>query len=246
MEKFYNNSAWCRIGGLRSLGILALSVAFCLAGLLALSSCDLDFLDDDDEAEPEPVEMRGFYSSVKADGTVDCTNEKVDLREKEARDLSDPNLSIVASGVAFGSATFVQVGVKVGESDTNAETISSYYVSETDGNFDRPGAYFLVAKTDSDIQADTIYTGYWAGYTYRHVDDATGYHSVVICPYVMVPAGTPELEDIGDGHCGAMGETNEDDVHPALEKYLTDGTGLKNCHNLLDADGVLEPEKRTQ
>ena len=224
MERFYNNPAWRRIRGLRGLGTIALLMAFCLTGLLALSSCDLDFWDDDEE-EVEPVEMRGFYTSVNADGTVDCTNEKIDLREEEARDLSEPNVRITASGVAFGAATFVQVGVKVGESDTNAETISTYYVSDTDGNFDRPGAYFLVAKSDSDIDADTIYTGYWAGYAYRRADDATGPQPqpVVICPYVMVPAETPELEDIGDTHCGLMGETDEDDVHPALAKYLERG-----------------------
>ncbi len=239
MWKLYNSLALRRFQGLRGLGILALSVAFGLTGLLALSSCDL--LDDDDD-EVEPIEMRGFYSSVNADGTVDCTNEKVDLREEEPGDLSEPNVRITASGVAFGSATFVQVGVKVDESDTNAETISTYYVSETDGNFDRPGSYFLVARTDSDIQADTIYTGYWAGYAYRRADDATGYQPVVICPYVMVPAGTPELADIGDTHCGEMGG---DDVHPALAKYLTDDDGsLKDCHDLLDADGVLSPMKR--
>ena len=242
MRKLYNNLAWHRIRGLRGLGILALSVAFCLTGLLALSSCDL--LDDDDEAESEPIEMRGFYTSVNADGTVDCTNENIDLREQEAGDLSEPNVRITARGVAFGDATFVQVGVKVGESDTNAETISTYYVSETDGSFDRPGAYFLVAKTDSDIQADTIYTGYWAGYAYRRTADATDYQPVVICPYVMVPAGTAELEGIGDGDCGEMGG---DTVHPALEQYLTDADGsLKNCHDLLNADGVLSPMKRQQ
>ncbi len=239
MERFYNNLGWHRIRGVRGFGILALSIAFCLTGLLALSSCD----DNDDEAAAEPVEMRGFYSSVDTDGTVDCTNEKVDLREEEAGDLSEPNVRITASGVAFGSATFVQVGVKVDESNTNAETISTYYVSETDGNFDRPGSYFLVAKTDSDIQADTIYTGYWAGYAYRPGGEGTP-KPVVICPYVMVPAGTPELEDIAGGDCGDMGG---DDVHPALQKYLTDADGsLRNCHNLLDADGVLSPEKRTQ
>ena len=239
MWKFYNSLALRRFQGIRGFGILALSVAFCLTGLLALSSCDL--LDDDDD-EPEPVEMRGFYTSVNADGTVDCTNEKVDLREQEAGDLSDPNVRITASGVAFGTATFVQVGVKVEESDTNAETISTYYVSETEGTFDRPGAYFLVAKTDSDIDAETVYTGYWAGYAYRRAPDATDYQPVVICPYVMVPAGTPELEDIGAGDCGEMGG---DDVHMALQKYLTDDDGsLRDCHDLLDADGILSPTKR--
>ncbi|MCY3625462.1 MAG: hypothetical protein OXH71_00550 [Candidatus Dadabacteria bacterium] len=237
MWKFYNSLVLRRFQGIRSLGIFALSVAFCLTGLLALSSCD----DDDDEAEAQPIEMRGFYTSVNADGTTDCTNEDIDLREEDAGDLSEPNVRITARGVAFGSATFLQVGVKVGESDYNAETISTYYVSETDGNFDRPGAYFLVAKTDADIEADTIYTGYWAGYAYRRAADATAYQPVVICPYVMVPAGTAGLEDIGAGDCGEMGG---DTVHPALAKYLTDDDGLRDCHNLLDSQGVLSPMKR--
>ena len=238
MWKLYNSLALHRFQGIRGLGILALSVAFCLTGLLALSSCD----DDDNEAQVEPVKMKGFYSSVNANGTVDCTNENIDLREEDAGDLSEPNIRVTASGVAFGSATFVQVGVKVGESDTNAGTISTYYVSETDGNFDRPGAYFLVAKTDADIDAETIYTGYWAGYAYRRADDATGYQPIVICPYVMVPDGTPELEDIAEGNCGM----DENSVHPALAKYLTDADGsFRDCHDLLDADGVLSPMKRS-
>lgn len=70
MWKFYNSLTLRRFQGIRGLGILALSVAFCLTGLLALSSCD----DDDDEAEAQPIEMRGFYTSVNADGTTDCTN----------------------------------------------------------------------------------------------------------------------------------------------------------------------------
>lgn len=232
MWKFYNSPALHRFQGIRGLGILALSVAFCLTGLLALSSCG----DDDDKAEVQPIEMRGFYISVNADGTTDCTNEKIDLREEEAGDLSEPNVSIIAKGVAFGSASFLQVGVKVGESDYNAETISTYYVSETDGTFDRPGAYFLVAKTDAEIEADTIYTGYWAGYAYRPSEMP---RPVVICPYVMVPAGTAELEDIGEDACG-----EGDMVHSALAKYLTDDDGLRDCHDLLDDDGVLSPMKR--
>lgn len=241
MEKFYNNHGWRRIRGLRDLGILALSVAFCLTGLLALSSCN-----DDDEAasapaEPAPIEMRGFFTSVDEGGATDCTNGDVDLHEEEAGDLNEPNVRIIERGAAFGDAAFVQVGVKVGESDYNAETISTYYVSETNGNFDRPGAYFLVAKTDSAIQADTIYTGYWAGYAYRPKDPATGKNAVVICPYVMVPAGTPELEDIGENSCGGM---DKNSTHPALAKYLMDDDGLRDCHNLLDAEGVLSPMQR--
>lgn len=236
MEKLYSSSIWNHIRGLSGLGILALSVALCLTGLLALSSCESD------SDEPEPMEMRGFYISVDEDGTVDCTNEKVDMHVEETGDISEPNLRFTASGVDFGDAAFIQVGVKVGESETNAKTISSYYVSETDGDFDRPGAYFLVERTDSDIQADNIYTGYWAGYAYRRAPTATGYQPVVICPYVMVPADTAGLEDIGEGECGAAGGT---DVHMGLQKYLTDDDGsLRNCHDLLDSGGVLSPMKR--
>lgn len=233
MEKLYSSSIWNHIRGLSGLGILALSVALCLTGLLALSSCESD------SDEPEPMEMRGFYISVDADGTVDCTNEKIDMHVEETGDLSEPNLRFTASGDAFGDTTFIQVGAKVDESDTHAKTIASYYVSETNGNFDRPGGYFLVERTDGDIQADNIYTGYWAGYAYR---PETGSQPVVICPYVMVPAGTAELKDIGEGDCGAAGG---DDVHMGLRKYLTDDDGsLRNCHDLLDSDGVLSPMKR--
>ena len=241
MWKLYNSLALRRFQGVRGLGILALSVAFCLTGLLVLSSCG-DNNDTRMEPEPEPVKMRGFYSSVNADGTVDCTNEDVDLREEEAGDLREPNVRITASGAAFGTAAFVLVGVKVEESDTNAETISTYYVSETEGSFDRPGTYFLVAKTDADIDAETIYTGYWAGYAYRRADDATGYQPIVICPYVMVPSGTPELEDIAEENCGM----DENSVHPALAKYLTDADGsFRDCHDLLDPDGILSLMKRS-
>ena len=231
MEKFYNNPAWRHIRGLRSFGILALSVAFCLAGVLAFSSCDI--LDDDDEAAPEPIEMRGFYTSVSVDGTTDCQFENVDLFELGDVANGIPNVRLSARGTAFEDTDFSQIGIKVDESVTNPETISSAYVSEnTDGSFDRPGAYFLAATTDDAVaQGETIYTGYWTGYAWRPDEEP---RPVVICPYVMVPASA-----LAEDGCG----TDSTDMHSGLATYLMDDDGLKDCHDLLD-DGVLSPTKR--
>jgi hypothetical protein len=235
MEKFYNNPAWRRIRGLRSFGILALSVAFCLTGLLALSSCDLEFWeDDDDEAAPEAMEMRGFYTSVSVDGTTDCQYENVDLFELGDVANGIPNVRLSSRGTAFEDTDFSQIGIKVDESVTNPETISSAYVSEnTDGSFDRPGAYFLAATTDDAVvQGETIYTGYWAGYAWRPDEEP---RPVVICPYVMVPASA-----LAEDSCG----TDSTDMHSGLATYLMDDDGLNDCHDLLDDNGVLSPTKR--
>ena len=156
MKKFYNNPAWDRIRGLRGFGILALSVAFCLAGVLAFSSCDI--LDDDDEAAPEPIEMRGFYTSVSVDGTTDCQFENVDLFELGDVANGIPNVRLSARGTAFEDTDFSQIGIKVDESVTNPETISSAYVSEnTDGSFDRPGAYFLLQQPTMQLLREKRY-----------------------------------------------------------------------------------------
>ena len=238
MEKLYNNTAWRRIRGLRGLGILALSMAFCLTGLLALSSCDLDLFDDDDEAEPEPVEMRGFYTSVNENGDPDCTSERVQVFS-EGKEVAEreSNVTLVARGTLFGDAYFPQIGIEVGESAYNPKAIVSVYVSQTGEVFDRPGAYFLAARTDDDIpvaDGETIYTGYWTGYAYRPGgEDAL--KPAVVCPYVLVPAGTDVSENIDDGECGPGG--NASPVHSALAKYLEDGGSLKECHILLEADG---------
>lgn len=62
-----------------SFSALALSVVFCLAGLLLLSSCE-------DENEAEPMEIRGFFLSVyevEVDGVntlkIDCGYENADV-----------------------------------------------------------------------------------------------------------------------------------------------------------------------
>ena len=136
MEKFYNNPAWRRIRGLRSFGILALSVAFCLTGLLALSSCDLEFWEDDDEAEPEPIEMRGFYTSIDRDDATDCQSEFVQVySEGEEVSERESNVTLVSRGEAFGDAYFPQIGVEVGGNDNHPETIVTIYVSEDGRSF---------------------------------------------------------------------------------------------------------------
>lgn len=241
MEKFYNNPAWSRIRGLRGLGILALSVAFCLTGLLALSSCDLDFLDDDDE--PVSVEeWRGFFISIDTQEMTNCQSEYLRITTlSEDVVVNKPNIEVGSSaGPDFEGAVFPQIGVKVGASDNHEETIATTYVSENEGVVDRPGAYFLIAREDADISADPIYTGYWSGYAYRPGGEGSQ-KPVVICPYVAVPADTSGLgsDDIAEGKCG-----DNDSVHEDLAKYLMKDGGLRDCHDLLDADGVLDPMER--
>ena len=220
MWKLYNSLALRRFQGVRGLGILALSVAFCLTGLLVLSSCD----DDDDEPEPTAVEMRGFYISVTQAGETDCQSEEISLFE--LRDVTDgiPNVRLTATGTAFEDTDFSQIGIKVDGSDTNPETISSAYVSDNsgtgDGPFDRPGGYFLVALPENDITDETIYTGHWNGYAWRPDEEP---RPVVICPYVMVPAGALPADSCG------MDATDMDDK---LKKYLTKDGDLRHCHRL--------------
>lgn len=233
MRKLYNNFALRRFQRLHSLGILTLSVAFCLTGLLALSSCD----DDDDTAEAEPIEMRGFYTSVNADGDTDCQSERVQIFS-EGNEVAEreSNVTLVARGSAFGDAYFPQIGVQVGESANHPGTIVSVYVSQTNEVFDRPGSYFLAARTDNDIpvaEGETIYTGYWSGYAYRPGGEGTP-KPAVVCPYVLVPASTDVSNNIEDGNCGMDQNTR----HSALAKYLEKEDGsLKDCLTLLEAGG---------
>ena len=255
MKKFYNNPAWRRIRGLRSFGILALSVAFCLAGLLALSSCDLDFWNDNGGgAEPEVTEMRGFYTSVDRDEMTDCVTEIVKI-ESRGDDVvgGEPNVTLEARSSAFGDGFFPQIGIKVGESDNNPATIVSAYVSETGETFDRPGAYFLTATTDDAVvRGETIYTGYWTGYAYRPGGEGT-LKPVVICPYVLVPMDTLGVESCGgtedpdDASATTMNGTDPNMVHEGLQKYLTQDNGngleLRSCYNVFDDDGRVSPEQ---
>lgn len=245
MEKFYDNPAWRRIRGLRGVGILALSVAFCLTGLLALSSCDLEFWDDDDdEAAPEAVQMRGFYTSVSGDddeNVPDCTSEAVDLYTLGDPNVEEPNVRIQSTGTVFGETTFAGIGHIVGEN-----IVTAYVSANDDGTFDRPGAYFLASVDDSDFtveEGETVYAGYWTGYASRPDDEV-----VVICPYVLVPADALDADSCGmdDDPDDNLGVTNPAGMADELEKYLTDENGdLRVCHKLLE-NGVLSPTPVTE
>lgn len=234
MWKFYNSPALRRFQGIRSLGILALSVAFCLTGLLVLSSCG----DDDDEMAPEPVQMRGFYTSVSGDmhnNVTDCTDEAVDLYLEEDLVVGEPNVTIQSTGTVFGDTTFAGIGVS-----TTDNIVTAYVSANDDGSFDRPGAYFLASVTDTAL-GETVYSGYWTGYASRPSNE-----TVVICPYVLVPASA-----LPSGSCGTdddpddnLAVTDPADMNQALAKYLTDEDGLRDCHDLLDDQGILSPTKR--
>jgi len=249
MEKLYNNPAWRHIRGLRSLGILTLSVAFCLTGLLALSSCDLEFWDDNnDEAAPEPMEMRGFFISADGNGDTICSIENADVYLEGDESTGKLNISFTAAGSQF-QASFNNEGFKVIDDDDN-KTIVTAYVSESMGSFSLPGSYYLASRTDADVaDGETIFAGYWVGHAFR----ASG-NPVVICPYVLVPRDASSTEDCGgttttnaDGEEVTSNGTDPADVHMGLRKYLTQDSGVefRACYNVFDADdGYVRPHQR--
>ena len=229
MEEFYNNPAWRRIRGLRSFGILALSVAFCLTGLLALSSCDLEFWEDDDGDEMVDMrEMRGFYISVTSDGTTECNYEDADviLRGDESSGKLEFAMETYNED-AFPGQKFVHQGTKVIR-DGQKAIVSSYVTQNDDGTYNTPGSYFLNSSGD-------IFTGFWTGYLTR-------FDGIVICPYVLAPRA-----DIGTEGCN--GTTDADMVPMDIQKYLTqdDGSGgliLRGCYDVFDDDDTLSPMQR--
>ena len=250
MEKLYNNPAWRRIRGLRGFGILALSVAFCLTGLLALSSCDLEFWeDDDDEAAPEAMEMRGFFISADDNGDTVCSIENADVFLEGDESTGKLNISFTSAGSQF-EAEFNNEGFKLIDDDGN-KTIATAYVSDDGmGNFVYPGSYYLASKMDDEIvEGETIFAGYWVGHLYR------GDHTVVLCPYVLVPRSA-----LGKDSCGGMTTTDSDGeevtsngtdpmmVHMGLQEYLTQdgGAEFRACYNVFDADGYVGPHQRMQ
>ncbi|MCY3825812.1 MAG: hypothetical protein OXG10_00290 [Candidatus Dadabacteria bacterium] len=231
MEKLYNNPVWRRIRGLGGVGILALSVAFCLTGLLALSSCD----DDDEEAEAEPMEMRGFFTSVDGDNKHVCSHEDVDVYLEGDESTGKLDVRIVSSGEEFGGAEFGHVGSKLIDSDGNKTIVTAYVTDDGHGNFVYPGSYYLTSKMDSAIaDEETIFTGYWVGHLYRAPD-----HGVVICPYVLVPRTALEKD-------GCDGTTEAAMVPVGLQPYLTKNNGmeLRACSNVFDDDGKVDPKPR--
>ena len=98
----------------------ALSVAFCLTGLLALSSCDLEFWEDDDEAEVEAMEMRGFFTSADDNGGHGFVATKTLMYIwKEDESTGKLDVTIVSAGDEFGEAQFKHVGQKIIDGDGN-------------------------------------------------------------------------------------------------------------------------------
>ena len=231
MEKFYNNPAWRRIRGLRSFGILALSVAFCLTGLLALSSCDLEFWEDDDEAVPDIMEMRGFFNSVNEDDEPSCAYENPDVELEGDESTGKLNVTMESTGPDFPGYTFVHRGVKLieGEGDSQKKTIVTGYLSLKDDSYSFPGTYFLTSRTEEIGGEDvTIFAGFWAGHLVR----PTG-NPVVICPYVLVPR-----DALAADSCG----TDEEEMAPVLSKYLATDGDLRECNRVLDGDALFLSE----
>ncbi len=249
MEKLYNNPAWRRIRGLRGFGILALSVAFCLTGLLALSSCDLEFWEDDDgEAAPEAMEMRGFFTSADENGDTVCSFEDTNVFLEGDEATGKLDVKMVGGSDQF-DAKFGHVGIKL-INDMGDKTIVTAYASQSDDdqeNYVHPGSYYLASTTDSDIAGgETIFAGYWVGHLYR------GDNHVVLCPYVLVPRSMSDKEDCGgmtttvDGVESTTNGMDADMVHEGLQKYLTQEDGdsgleLRACYSVFDDDGFVSP-----
>ena len=78
-------------------------------------------------------------------------------------------------------------------------------------------------------------TGYWVGHLYR------GEHTVVLCPYVLVPRTAIEIED-----SGCVKGKDAEMVHMDLQPYLTknEGMDLRACNNVFDSDGKVDPRPR--
>lgn len=222
MWKLYNSLALRRFQGIRGLGILALSVAFCLTGLLALSSCN----DDNDETAPEPMEMSGFFTSADENGDTVCSNEDVDVYLEGDESTGKLDVTIVSAGAEFGEAQFKHVGQKIIDGNGN-KTIVTAYVTDDGGSFAHPGSYYLAKEAN-----EAMFTGYWVGHLYR------GDHTVVLCPYVLVP----RTED-KDGCTRTMDATM---VPMGLQKYLTQsgGSELRACSNVFDDEGRVSPMQR--
>lgn len=248
MWKLYNSLV--PFSGIRGLGILALSVAFGLTGLLVLSSCG----DDNNEMAmaPEPMEMRGFFISVALDSennqTV-CSYEDADVYLEGDESTGKLDVSFTTAGTQFQGASFNNKGFKV-ISDNGDKTIVTAYVSDDgEGNFVHPGSYYLDSTTDADVAGGgTIFTGYWVGHAYRPSE-----HPVVICPYVLVPRSAIDKEGCGgttttdaDGEEMTSNGTDPTMIHMGLQKYLTQngGTELRACYNIFDADGYVDPGQR--
>ncbi len=241
-------------GTLRSatLAAFALPAVVLLAGLLMLA-CG-----DSDDTEPTGTEMKGFFLSVNADGEVDCQTETLNVII--SGDESTGRLDVTIPWTQ--STAFEQegghVGQKVIETDSSGNVtktiITSYTATNSDGAFEKPGAYYLVSTENENIVGpeeisppikSTIFVGFWTGEPWR----PTATHPEVVCPYVLVPAdagnNTPNADEV-PLTCG----TGPDyaDMSPGLMDYLgpnpADETrNLGHCYKLFDSGKFSAPMK---
>ena len=200
---------------MKKLALIALMFA-----MLPLSGCG-----DDADTTSEPVSMTGFYASINAEGMNECQTEEVDVYFGEGPEdltIGEPNVRILSKGDAFEGATFGHIGIEVED-----VIVSAYVTQNADGTFATPGAYFLMAQMDADIAEEPIYTGLWVGQIVRLEGNP-----VVVCPYVMVPAGSVMNDGCGESPTDITG------MHEGLAKYLKSEEGLRSCKRAL-TDGVL-------
>ena len=242
------------IGSLRSatLAAFALPAVVLLAGLFMLACGD-----SDDESMDPGTEMKGFFLSVNADGNVDCQTETLNVIISGDESTGRLDVTIPwTSGAAFEQEGG-HVGQKVIETDSSGNVtktiITSYTATNSDGAFEKPGAYYLVSTENEDIVGpeeisppikSTIFVGFWTGEPWRPT-----MHPEVVCPYVLVPAdagnNTPNADEV-PLTCG----TGPDyaDMSPGLMDYLgpnpADETrNLGHCYKLFDPAGkFMEPE----
>lgn len=245
MGELNREPAW-RIRAVSASGALILSVAFCLAALFA--SCGGG--DGETATESEPVEMRGFFLSVNADGEVDCQSEELDVYYEGDESTGRVNVRIpTTSSAAFEQETG-HLGQKITAADSGGNIksafVTSYVARNSDGSFDFPGLHYLTSVAGEGIDYDAeahpperggpVFAGFWIGETFRPPGNP-----FVMCPYVMAPRDARSRADEAPLGCGGADGKN---MSPELRTYLgpnpPDATGnLGNCYRLLDGNGKL-------
>ena len=228
----------------RASGALILSVALCLAALLA--SCG----GDGGETVAEPVGMKGFFLSVNKDGKVDCQSEDLDVYYEGDESTGRVDVRIpTTSSAAFEQETG-HVGQKItaadGRGNIKSVFVTSYVASNADGSFDFPGLHYLTSVPGEGIEYDAgahpperggpVFAGFWIGETFRPPGNP-----FVMCPYVMAPTDARSA----DGAPLGCGGTDGEGMSPELRTYLgpnpPDTTkNLGNCYSLLDGSGKLK------
>ena len=239
------------IGAVRSatLAAFALPAVVLLAGLFMLACGD-----SDDESMDPGTEMKGFFLSILADGTLVCSTEDhvVHLQGDETTGRLDVRMG--STGPEF-EQTGGHVGQKVIETDSSGNVVrktivTSYTAVNSDGVFEKPGAYYLVSTKNENIigpeeiaaprNQSEIFVGFWTGKPWRPA--AT--HPAVVCPYVLVPADAGNNTSQGYEAPLTCGTSDQDwaDMSPGLKDYLgpnpADETrNLGHCYKLFDENG---------